>query len=297
MFYVLLIFALVAYSLNGSLLIRQARALDGFRVAMYRGIALIIVMFPILFLAPKDGFKDLFTAPHTGLLILAGIAGYIANASSMQAAKHLPLGVLESINASGKALLYILVGLLIYKESLTPVQLILLAILIMAAIALALTKDPVTKLRNPNLQTGVSLLFLSIISAVTTISIMGYLAEKINPFTVAYFWEVFIGLAGIIILSSTNFIQKKPFPKVSKEEFWKIFKASSPTLVGTGCFTYALSVGPISIGGAVMTGGIFVTTILGWIFYQEKPNVKQWLLILLIIVAIASLKIAGGTYM
>lgn len=297
MFYVLLIVALVAYSLNGSLLIRQARALDGFRVAMYRGLALIFIMMPVLFWAPKESYGQLFTLQNTGLLIVAGIGGYLANASSMQAAKHLPLGVLESINASGKALLYILVGLLIYRESLTPIQLALLAVLIVAAIALALAKDPVTKLRNPNLQTGISLLFLSILSAVTTISIMGYLAETINPFTVAYFWEVFIGLAGITILSSIKVVQKKPFPKVSKEEFWKIFRSCSPTLIGTGCFTYALSVGPISIGGAVMTGGIFITTILGWILYQEKPNIKQWLLILLIIVAIASLKLAGGTYM
>lgn len=297
MFYVLLIIALISYSLNGALLIREARALDGFQVAMYRGLSLCIIMLPVLIWAPKETYAQLFTLQHIGLLSLAGIAGYFANASSMQASKHLHLGILESINASGKALLYILVGVLIYKEILSTFQLLLIGTLILAAIALALTKSQVTKLPEPNIHKGISLLFLSVISAVCTISIMGYLAEKVSPFTVAYFWEVSIAFAGIILLSSTKIAQKKPFPKISQKQFWKIFKACSPTLLGTGCLTYALSVGPLSVGGAVMTGGIFVTTLMGWVLYQEKPSLLQWLLIAVIIGSIAGLKVVGGSYM
>ena len=93
MFYLLLVIALISYSLNGSLLIRQARKLDGFQVSMYRGISLIFIMLPVLLFAPQESYKQLFTLPNIGLLLLSGICGYLANASSMQSSKHLPIGI------------------------------------------------------------------------------------------------------------------------------------------------------------------------------------------------------------
>lgn len=293
MFYLLLIMALVSYSLQGNLLIKHARKLDGFQVSMYRGLSLLIIMLPLLAFAPQESYRQILTLSHIGWLFSAGILGYIANATSMQTSKYLPIGILNAINESGKTLLYIGIGILIFKEHLSWLQIIIISILILCATLLATRRSHVHSI-TPNIPKGLFLLFISMTSGVGTISIMGWLAKSINPFTVGYFWEAFIGIAGVSIILITKSIQKKPFPSISWKQFKHIFWATSPTLIGTGCFTSALAIGPLSIGGAIMTGGVFVSTILAWIMYHEKLGKTQWTLILIIIACIAGLKLIGN---
>ena len=292
MFYLLIILALAAYSIQGILLFKYARALDGFQVSMYRGISLILIMTPLLIWAPKETYGQLLTPQNIGLLSIAGITGYLGHASSIHTSKYLPIGILESLNASGKGILYVLVGVFIQQEIITVPQVALIAVIIAAAIILTTSKSGKHSI-EVNIPKGLLLLFFSITFSVATVSIMGNLSESINPFTVGYFWEVFIGLSGVLVILVSSLTQKKPFPRISWQNYKKIFWASSPTLIGTGCLSLALSMGPISIGGAIMTGGVFVSTLLAWLIYHEKPSKLQWLLIAIIVGAIAGLKILG----
>lgn len=289
MFYLFVVLAMLGYSLQANLLVRHARALSGFQVALYRGISLCFLMLPMLLFAKKEDFVAIFQPEPMLLLFLAGFAGFGANSTSLQAVRHLPVGISETINTAGKALLFIFAGMLLYNETLSLVEGGLIAVIVLSAILLARQKHTVNSV-EVNLPKGLALLAFSIVMAVTCISLMSYVSKTVDPYVTAYFWEAIIGLVGIFLFR----VSHKSFPRVSWKQFWKIFWATSPTLLGSGFFVYALSIGPLSIAGAIMTGGIFISTLLAWLLYGEKLTWRHWALMICIAVSIAGLKLVGG---
>ena len=141
--------------------------------------------------------------------------------------------------------------------------------------------------------TVISGLFITLSLYLTTRS-----SRAINPFLVGYIWEIGIGIFALLyaiilsFLSCKNFLPQKyncQLPKISLQEFGKILLISSPTLLGTGGFFYAVAHGPFAVASAISSaGGVTLSVIFAHFFYRENLNKKQIFFIFLSIILIAS---------
>ena len=70
---------------------------------------------------------------------------------------------------------------------------------------------------------------------------LGVISREVNPFIAAWAWESGIGLLGLVVACC-----RLPFtqiPTLSLRQGLHIGMCSSPTLIGTGAYTYATTLG------------------------------------------------------
>ena len=68
-------------------------------------------------------------------------------------------------------------------------------------------------------------------------------------------------------------------PTLSLRQGLHIGMCSSPTLIGTGAYTYATTLGSLSIAGGVLSAMMVGTAISARIIFKEMLSYAQWLMI------------------
>jgi len=291
MFFFLVILSMLAYTFQGTLLVHHARKIDGLSLAVYRNLSLGISMIPLLFLANKADF--LAIPQFIPLILAAGLSGAISLSLSFTAIKFLPVGVSNAFGNSATVIIIFFLGFVFFQENLSLAQAILIGIILGSGILLGFQNNHMSHL-DKRTSLGIIIRIIGSIFTGITFFLMSKVARELNPYIAAYSWELLIGIFALILALGRSAFSKHKIKKISWKEFGKILLISSPTLIGSGGFAYAITIGPVGIASAISVGGgMFVSMILADLWYNEKLDLKKWIIILIMAASIAGLKLAG----
>lgn len=274
-FFLLSLTAMLGYSIYGALIAHYVRKHDGLSIATIRNLSLIISMSPLLLLADPYNFSHI---PHyLPQLILAGFTGATGLGLSFWAVKFLPIGIKTALMRIGSVLFVFLLSWIWFGEIPSSKEVIWIVPLVIGATVLGMQKNNFSHL-DPRGNKGILLIFISSILASLSYVQMSDVARNLDPFIAGYCWEIIIGLWALLFgIGRWIICGKNPFGKIKLPEIGKIALVSAPTVIGTGCFSLAVTMGPIGIANVIGSGGIFVSILMGHWLYREKLTRQQWL--------------------
>lgn len=274
-FFLLSIAAMLGYSIYGTLIAHHVRKHDGLSVGTVRNISLIITMLPLLLLAKKSSFS-LFPE-YAMQMVGAGLTGSISIILTYWSLQFLPVGIKTALGRIGSVLLVFLISWFWFQEIPTHTEVLWILPIVIGGTMLATQKIKLNHL-DSRTSIGVFLTLLGVTFSSTSFVQMSDVARDLDPFIAGYAWETSIGL-WLLTFGIIRWIicGKKPFGKIKLPELGKIALVSAPTLIGTGCFSLAVTIGPVGIANVIGTGGIFVSILMGHYMYHEKMTHKQWI--------------------
>ncbi len=286
-FFFLAIAGMLGYAVQGSLITHHVRKNNGLSVATIRNLSLGITMLPLLLLANPENFA--FLPAFSWDILLAGFIGATSLWISYEALKFLPVGLKAAFGSMGGVLFVFLLSWLWFGEVPSSKELLWLIPLVSGGIMLSLQKANLDHL-DSRTGIGIMLTFVSALFFSLSFVQISSVARALDPFISGYFWELTIGAWALIFgLIRWIFCAKLPFGNISWKDAGKIALVSAPTLIGTGCFSLAVTLGPVGIVNAIGTGGIFVCILLGHRLYHEKLTAKQWLWITVSVLGLVGL--------
>lgn len=275
MFFLLSIVAMLGYSVYGTLIAHHVRKHDGLSVGTIRNLSLAITMLPLLFLAKENSV--LLLPDYILNLLRAGFFGAISIVITFWSLKFLPVGIKTALGRIGSVLFVFLVSWLWFGETPTPIEIAWIIPIVIGGTILATQKIEFDHL-DSRTKLGVFLAFSGVIFSSISFVQMSDVARNLDPFIAGYGWETSIGL-WLLLFGTVRWIicGKLPFGKIKLPGIGKIALVSLPTIIGTGCFSLAVTMGPVGIANVIGTGGIFVSILMGHWLYHEKMTPKQWL--------------------
>ncbi len=291
MFFLLIFIATIAYALQGTLLVHHARKIDGLDLAVWRSLSLIITMAPLLFFVEKSDFA--LISNFWGSIAVIGISGALSSAIFFWSLKFLPVGTSIAFGSSASTLFILAFGFLLFGEKISSLQGIFIAVILLTSVALGFQKHQLAHLDK---RTGLGIL-IRLVSAffmAITITGMAKISRELDPFLAGYAWEASIGIFALILVLLRDKFSRWKFQKISGNYFGKILLISSPTLIGTGCFAYAMTLGPVGIASSISTpGNVFLSMVLAHLLYAEKLRLLQWITIAILVAGIVGLKLVS----
>ncbi len=275
MFFFLSIAAMLGYSIYGTLIAHHVRKHDGLSVATVRNLSLAIIMIPLLFFADSSNFSKL--SPYILTLVSAGLTGIISMILTYWSLRFLPVGIKTALGRIGSVIFIFLISWIWFGEIPTILECIWILPIVIGGSVLSLQTIKFSIL-DGSIGIGVLLNLIGVIFTSISFVQMSDVARNLDPFIAGYFWEVLIGAWALLFGIGRWMVCGKPiFGKIKLPEAGKIALVSAPTLIGTGCFALAVTMGPVGIANVIGTGGIFVSILMGYWLYHEKMTRTQWL--------------------
>ncbi len=293
MFFLLAVLAMIAYSVQGTLITHHAPKHDGLSISIYRNLSLALTMIPLLFFASRESFSSLQDPTVVTEFLIAGATGAMGLALSLWAIKSLPVGIKTAFGRLFSVVIVFLLGFFFFGEIPLWEELFFVTLILVAGGCLAMQKNNFDHLDNKVLK-GIVLSFVSAVLAGFSFYFMSKLSREIDPFLAGYVWETLIGLFALLYGIIRSGVGHTKIARISWKEFGTITLVSWPTLIGTGCFAYAVTLGPLGIANAVGTGGILVSSIIAHFLYKEKLIRSQWFWIAVIAVGLVGLKLVNS---
>jgi len=290
MYFILCITAMLGYSIQGTLMVSLYRQYDSQEALSIRGLCLIISMTPLLLFVPAEAFAQL--PNYLGWIALAALLASLGAWPGFLSFRYLPVGIATAFLAAFNSLLIGLYGLFIFDERMTAVQFIIIGFMLLCVVLVGITKSPVHLAQVSRIKLGVFLCILFGLFISAAFIILSYVSRRLNPLLTAYSWEAGIGFISFIILIIRKSIYRKPLITIPPIDWGKIFLFSWPTLIGTGSYMIAVTLGPVGIVAAIGSTSIIISTVMARFLYKESLSRQQWALLLLICLLIAMLKLA-----
>ena len=291
MFWLLATISMIAYSVQNVLMVHHIRQMDAWSAAMYRTLSLGISMSPLLLIAGREATLGITAVlPQVILASLLG-AGGLTMAFSMF--HFLPIGISTAISSGIRTVLMIVLAWIFLGEVLSVPASVLITVILLATLWLGIIRQNQKEgdLKVYQLYQGIVFVTVQGLLVAGAFILFSDAARQHNPLVVSYFWEIGIGILLMLIgLLRWKFIGT-PLQKISLKTFWKILLVCSPTLVGTGLFAVAVTIGPIGIVGAIGVGSIFISAVLSYWIYHEKPKRIEWFVMSLIALGIIGLRL------
>lgn len=278
---------MIAFSVQGALLVRYARKMDGLSLAFYRNVSFFITLLPLLAFSSTQ--EILMVLSHWKALLISGALGGISLTIVFSSYKFIAIGMGNAIGRASGTIVVAILGFFIFGETLSPVELLLIGIIVIACVWLA-TQQAHTPHISQRAFLGIALSIAAAIPVTFTFVILADIARITDPLASGYFWEVAISASTLIIVILRTIFFKKGLQKIDRKTALGIATCSSPTLIGTGCYALALSMGPIALVSAIGTGSLFITGLLAWRWYNEKLRNTQWVAMTIILASIVMLK-------
>jgi len=287
-FFLLAFISAFAYSLQSSLLVKQARSMERLSLTFYRMLALSVILSPMLLGVAAHDYQQL--VPLFPLLTISGLCGASYVWSQFYVVQFIPVGVATSFNLSLRTLAAFILGWLFLAESLIPMQGLLIVIILLGGVVVASGKNHMPHLNNDT-RRGVCVSLISGLLGAISFFTLSIASKQANPFMVGYFWElsIFIGTGGILLLRRV--FTGQGLQNISLQAFKNIAKFSSPTLIGTICAAFALKMGSLALFSAIASLSVVFASIFSKILYNEKLKLIQWLGIVISLAGVVALKL------
>ena len=276
MYLTLLLFSVASYGLQNALVGHIARRTDLLWVCTARGLSLAVVMAPLLLFAPADAWGNVI--PNLGYLFAACACALMANLAQTFAVRHLPMAISVAIGQALAAivtLIYEVVG----GAGLPPVgQLVCIAGVMTGVIILGWISGRGQRL-GPNAKPllGIIACLVFGVAMASALVPLGIISRNVDPFIAAWAWESGIGLLGL--LAACCRLPFTQIPTISIRQGLHIGMCSSPTLIGTGAYTYATTLGSLTIAGGVLSAMMVGTAISARLIFKETLSLAQWTMI------------------
>ena len=278
---------MLGYAVQGVLLVRYARQMDGLSFAFYRNISFCITLLPLCIGSTLGDVVVVFD--HWHLLAASALMGGFSIAISSAAYRSLSVGVVTTITKASSTLLMVAFAWWLLGETLPPASLLLIVFIACATFSLGIQRTPLPHLDNRHGR-GIAIVLLGTVPLVLTYISFTALSRTAPPLLSGYFWETAIAMACILLLLGRWVLTGQPLQKISQKTFFRIALCASPTLVGTGLYALATRIGPVAIVGAVGSASLVFSALLAWLLYKEPLRGKQWLSIAAVMVGIGLLR-------
>jgi drug/metabolite transporter (DMT)-like permease len=271
------------------------RQSDLLSAVAYRGLSLVITMSPLLLLVPQSAYSG-FVEQSMWLLLAASLAA-LANWANAIAFVKLPVGIASALSMAFTALFVGLLGELVLDERLSPMQWLMAGITLLAVLLLGASQtqnsspksaDPVQY--QPLIGIAASACYGGLMCL--ALILVAKMSRDSHPFLVGFSWEVMIGVVAMLMaFARGKFGGQAGMQKITLGQFKQILIFASPTVIGTGCYALAMTLGPLAIAAAILSTMMVFSMLLGWWLLAEKPTLKQWVMISLVCISVIGLKI------
>lgn len=287
-FVALCLLARFGYSLNDIFIGRLARRQGRMEVAAFRGTSLGLSMAPWLLLVPGAAYAALLRHP-LAVLLTVGITA-AGNILQLHAVRYIPFGLRAALMICTMAVCSLLIGWSVLDERLSPLQVLLSAVLVASGAAVALGSHAHTEIqldvpRGAALTVGAGTLMACAVTGVK------FLARETHPLLAAYAWEFGAGviLLAPVLLRGEHAADRAPVHR----RFLRVALAALPTAVASGASILALDFGNLGLWGALGGTQILFTAALGALWHQETLGARRWTFMLIAAAAVASLAVVS----
>ncbi|WP_152779987.1 EamA family transporter [Agarivorans sp. B2Z047] len=295
MFFFIALTATFAYALQGVLMAKVYRQSDLLSAVAYRGLSLLISMSPLLLLVPLSAYSGFIH--HAGWLVLAAGLAALANWANAIAFVRLPVGIASALSMAFTALFVGLLGELLLDERLSPLQWLMAGLTLLAVLLLGASQTRTnTKSTEsaPQYKPLIGIVASACYGALMSCALIlvAKMSRDSHPFLVGFSWEVMIGVVAMLMAFARGKLSGQAgMQKVTAAQFKQILIFASPTVIGTGCYALAMTLGPLAIAAAVLSTMMVFSMLLGWWLLAEKPTLKQWAMISLVCISVIGLKL------
>lgn len=287
-FWLSAIISTIAYAFQETLISHYGRQMNSFSVATYRCLSLGITMSPLLFFAPRVDLQEVINLLPE--IFGACLAGIIASGMAFWSIKFNPIGISATLRRISASTFAIILGYIFLSEKITLYQLFFVSLLFLLSFLLSrqINKFPHIKFKKWNI--GISLSIFSSVFYSISIFFFTKLSRSLNPFLASYIWEAGIGIMGFALILAYNLFSETRIKRISLKYFGKILLMSSPTVIGTVGFSFAVQSLNFGIVSSIGTTGIVFTMILAHVLFKERLSITQWILCLMLIGTLLGLK-------
>ena len=298
MYIFIAVVAASAYALQGTLMASFYRKMDPLSAISYRGLALGLVMLPLLAFVPLEQFYK--TSSFFGHILLCAVLAALGNWLVANSYKSLPVGVAWALSESFRTITAIGFAILLLHEALNAYQLGFIAALLVCVSILCTSssssssgdsgKGPSRNVNPAATYAGIAFTMGFGVFIGWSMSLIGTVARECNPLVLAFEWEFTIGLIGVLFAWGRRLFKGKEhgLARINRLSFGKIALYSSPTVIGTYGFAVASQMGSIAIVSAVLSVSTVAAAIIAYLLYKERLSALQCGMI-----AVSCLIIAG----
>lgn len=289
MFVYIALLSAFGFALQNTLMAKYARLGDSLSMSFYRSVCLMVSLLPLLFLVKRD--TVVLTADVLLPLLLAWISSALSYWLFMHSFKYLPIWITAALRYWVSVFVVSSIAWFYFQEVLSYIAIFCMILLLCGWAILSIFKTTFLHLDNKKAPLGLWLVFISWILAWIWYVVLANSARQWDPYLTWYLREV-----AVLIFFVVAVVLRKWFLNVRREKIhsgWlrKIFFASSPTLLGTWCFTLAATLWPVGIVSAITVSWILIATLLSVILYHEHLRLIQYIWIILIMLALVWLKL------
>ncbi|MFM2089980.1 MAG: hypothetical protein RLZZ127_469 [Planctomycetota bacterium] len=275
MYMALLVVALIAYAVQGVLVGQLARRHDLPWVVTVRGLSLLGLMAPLTLLMAEGSWARV--PGHLHWLAVACVGALLANLAQTYAIRHLPMAIAQAASQGLSALFTLALAAAVFGEIPRPAEIACVAAILACVGILGWISSRDTP-RAPEARPLRGLLACVgfAVSMAGALVPLGMVSREVDPFFAAWAWEGGIGVAGLLLVGGRAVMQRGAAPTIPWGGVWRVALCSSPTLVGTGCYAYATTIGNLFVAGGVLAMMMVATAVLARILYQERLREAQW---------------------
>ena len=291
MFWILIGITILGFAIQAVLTSHIVRQIDTLSGSMYRSIALIFIMLPLLLFTDIESISQIWQ--YQSQLIPAALAWAFATWFSYSAVKKLPMGISASLKTITSVIGSLVLGWIFFQEYFTWIAIASIIIMLIWGIIISNSNTKFDHLDNDNLIKGILYSFIAWLLGSITVFFMINVSRELDPYVAGYFWEAQIAIALIIMVFVRKAFFNGKIEKISKKQFRNIAIASSLTLPATWAMAVAGTMWDFAIISVMLTLIIVVITIIWALFFKEKLNKPQYIGIAVIFIWVLWVRIFG----
>jgi drug/metabolite transporter (DMT)-like permease len=203
----------------------------------------------------------------------------------------LPVGIATALAMSLATVVTTLLSYGIFEEAFRLRQLALMVLILFGVFILGSARSTGTLPKEYHLLRGVVNCILFGFMMGTAFVLVGFASRLFPPFIVGYLWEFIIGIIAVLIAVGRGYCGREGFEILSGRNIFKVVLYSSPTVVGTGAFVLATTMGPMGIVTAISAMSMVFGSIFARLLYGEKLSFFQWIVMILICAMVGVLRL------
>ena len=290
LFFLFISLTILAYGIQGPLMVGYTRRYDGLSVTAISRTSLIVTMFPLLLLAGFEEVVKIFD--YVIPITFASLIGAVAYVLTLEAARDIQIGVSGSIRQGVYVGFALLLGILFLQEIPSLTQSLILILIVISIILLSLSKQTSFVKSRAVGTRGISLSVLAGFGFALSFYFFSIVSREVDPIVATYFWMFGIAIVSLCII----FIKSRTLKfllAISLKDFFGISLVSVTTIVGTVSYGYAVNYGFFALASGLAATSTVISALGGRVLFKELMTRRQVVLIGITILLIVLLRLVS----